>query len=64
MDMRWNVGSFGLAEIMAVAATADAAPIIAELQLHFIFLPIAIRVRLYSGLGVSVVMKSKFYTFF
>lgn len=43
MDMRWNVGSFGLAEIRAVAATADAAPIIAELQLHFTFLPIAIR---------------------
>ncbi|WVZ01901.1 hypothetical protein V8G54_022707 [Vigna mungo] len=54
MDMRWKVGSFGLAEIRAVAATADAAPIIAELQLHFTFLPIAICMRFSSGLGVSV----------
>lgn len=40
MDMRWNVGSLGFAEIRAEAATADAAPISAELQLHFTFLSI------------------------
>lgn len=40
IDIRWNVGSLGFADIRAVVATADAAPIIAELQLHFTFLPI------------------------
>ncbi|RDX63274.1 hypothetical protein CR513_58314, partial [Mucuna pruriens] len=40
---KWNVGSLGFADNTAIAATADAAPIIAELQLHFNFLPIATR---------------------
>lgn len=43
MEMRWNVGSFGFAERIDVAATADAAPIIADVQLHcdFFFSSIA-----------------------
>lgn len=39
IDIKWKVGSLGFADTIAVAATADAAPMIAELQLHFIFLP-------------------------
>lgn len=39
MEMRWKVGSFGFAERRAVAATADAAPMKAEVQFHvFTFL--------------------------
>lgn len=37
MEIRWNVGSFGLALRSEAAAVADAAPIKAELQLHFTF---------------------------
>lgn len=40
MEIRWKVGSFGLALRREVAAAADAAPIKAELQLHFTFWPI------------------------
>ena len=40
IDITWKVGSFGFAEISADAAAADAAPIMAELQFHFTFLPI------------------------
>lgn len=39
MEIRWKVGSFGLALRREVAAAADAAPIKAELQLHFTFWP-------------------------
>lgn len=39
MEIRWKVGSFGLALRREVAAAADAAPIKAELQLHFTFCP-------------------------
>lgn len=35
IEMRWKVGSFGFAERMEVAATAEAAPISADVQLHF-----------------------------
>lgn len=34
MEMRWNVGSFGFAERIDVAASAVVAPIIADVQLH------------------------------
>lgn len=37
IEIRWNVGSFGLALRREAAAVADAAPIKAELQLHFTF---------------------------
>ncbi len=37
IEIKSKVGSLGLAEIRAVAATAEAAPIRAELQLHFTF---------------------------
>ena len=40
IDITSKVGSFGFAEISADAAAPDAAPIRAELQLHFTFLPI------------------------
>jgi len=39
IDIKWKVGSLGLAEIRVVAATADAAPIRAGPQLHCTFLP-------------------------
>jgi hypothetical protein len=35
IEIRWNVGSFGFAERIDVAAIADAAPIIADVQFHF-----------------------------
>lgn len=35
MDMSWNVGSLGFDNSIAPVAVADAAPIRAELQLHF-----------------------------
>lgn len=37
MEIRWKVGSFGLALRREAAAAADAAPIKAEHQLHFTF---------------------------
>ena len=40
MEIRWKVGSLGFALKRAVAAVAVAAPIKAEVQLHFTFLPI------------------------
>lgn len=39
MEIRWKVGSFGLALRREVAAAAVAAPIAAELQLQLTFLP-------------------------
>lgn len=39
MDMSWKVGSLGLAPTRAMAAVAEAAPIRAEVQFHFTFLP-------------------------
>lgn len=41
IETRWKVGSLGFADRRAVAATAEAAPIKAELQLHFTSLGLA-----------------------
>lgn len=40
MEMRWKVGSLGLALMRAAAAVAEAAPINAEVQLQFTFLAV------------------------
>lgn len=40
IEIKWKVGSLGFAEMIAVAATADAAPTRAELQLQLRFFPI------------------------
>lgn len=34
IETKWNVGSFGFAEIMAAVVAAVAAPMMAEVQLH------------------------------
>lgn len=39
MEMRWKVGSLGFALRRAATAVAEAAPMNAEVQLHFTFLP-------------------------
>lgn len=50
IEINWNVGSFGFAVTRAAVAVAATAPIKAEFQLHFTFLPMTFFVN-YSILG-------------
>ena len=43
IEMRWKAGSLGFAFMRAAAAVADAAPIRAEVQLHFTVLPMPLQ---------------------
>lgn len=45
MEMRWKVGSLGLALMRAAAAVAEAAPINAEVQLQFTLLAVGFGAR-------------------